>query len=190
MEAILQLLIILDSTEPPIWRRVQVPAKINFRELHEVLQVAMGWENLHLYEFNCEGYRIGEILNEPELEGFGSNELLDADTTLITDLIQENSEHFHYTYDFGDFWEHTVVMEKSMPADPAVFYPYCLGGEMSCPPEDSGGIRNYYDYLEILKDRKHPEYNESRIWVGRAFDPLKFEPDKVNRRLRQLKTGM
>jgi hypothetical protein len=61
---------------------------------------------------------------------------------------------------------------------------------MSCPPEDSGGIRNYYDYLEILKDRKHPEYKESRIWVGRAFDPLKFEPDKVNRRLRQLKTGM
>ena len=41
----------LADATPVIWRRVVVPASIALASLHDVIQVAMGWENAHLYAF-------------------------------------------------------------------------------------------------------------------------------------------
>jgi hypothetical protein len=187
MEDILQLYVNLESSNPAIWRQIQVRKDTSFFELHHILQITMGWTNSHLHEFNCDGYRIGEIIEEFNMEGFGSDEVTDSKTVSIKDIIQKINESFRYTYDFGDSWEHILHIGKSVPSDPNIKYPICMGGEMACPPEDCGGIHSYYNYLKILKDKKHKEYKELKIWMGRNFDANKFDKEAVNRKLRNLK---
>ena len=48
---VVRLRILLECTDPPIWRRVDVPADTTRADLHEIIQAVMGWENAHLYQF-------------------------------------------------------------------------------------------------------------------------------------------
>jgi hypothetical protein len=187
MKEILQLYVSLEYSKPSIWRQIQLRKETTFFELHHILQITMGWTNSHLHEFNCDGYRIGEIIEEFNMEGFGSDEVTDSKTVSIKDIIQKIDQPFRYTYDFGDSWDHILHIEKSLPADPKIKYPICVGGGLSCPPEDCGGIHSYYNYLDILKDKKHVEYKELRTWIGRNFDSNKFDNETVNRKLSNLK---
>ncbi|CCV09544.1 conserved hypothetical protein [Mesorhizobium metallidurans STM 2683] len=57
--SILQLKIRLLGVSPMVWRRVLVPESYSLRELHGVIQVAMGWESLHLFEFRIRAVRYG-----------------------------------------------------------------------------------------------------------------------------------
>jgi len=88
-----------------------------------------------------------------------------------------------YTYDFGDSWEHGIVLEKRLPADPDTAYPVCTGGQLACPPEDCGGIPGFYGLLDTIGDPSHDRHEESLDWLGDDFDPKAFSVDDVNRRL-------
>ena len=91
---------------------------------------------------------------------------------------------FMYEYDFGDSWEHEIVVEKFLPFDPAAKHPVCLGGARACPPEDCGGFSGYMDILEALKaSKKTAEQKELLEWLGGGYDPERFDADEVNRRL-------
>ena len=83
-----------------------------------------------------------------------------------------------YEYDFGDCWEHTVVLEKILAAESGETYPRCIAGKRACPPEDSGGIPGYEEKLEILKHPGSKYYKEIRDWMG-DFDPEHFDPNEV-----------
>ena len=88
-----------------------------------------------------------------------------------------------YAYDFGDSWEHSVVLEKQLPADPDTHYPICTDGKLACPPEDCGGIPGFYDVLDALDDPDHERIVELSDWIGDHFDPQAFSVDSVNRKL-------
>jgi Plasmid pRiA4b ORF-3-like protein len=45
---LVQLKAWLCGISPMVWRRLLVPSTCTLRELHGVLQVAMGWEGAHL----------------------------------------------------------------------------------------------------------------------------------------------
>src|SRR5271165_184020 len=49
-DAILQVKFWLIGISPMVWRRVLAPTNFTLRELHGVIQVAMGWEGIHLYQ--------------------------------------------------------------------------------------------------------------------------------------------
>jgi hypothetical protein len=68
----------------------------------------------------------------------------------VTDLAPGAKLKFIYKYDFGDSWEHEVLVEEVLPPDPDFKHPVCLGGANACPPEDCGGIPGYYDLLAAL----------------------------------------
>jgi pRiA4b ORF-3-like protein len=91
-----------------------------------------------------------------------------------------------YTYDFGDSWEHSIVLEKRLPAAPTIRYPICTDGQFACPPEDCGGIGGFYDLLDTLKDPAHEQHEELRDWVGGDYDPEAFSIEAVNRILTRL----
>ena len=91
-----------------------------------------------------------------------------------------------YEYDFGDGWEHEVVVKTILSADPKKNRAVCLAGENACPPEDCGGIWGYYELLKAINNPKHEDHEEMLDWLGGQFDPGRFDLQKVNATLRAL----
>jgi hypothetical protein len=178
-QSIHQLKVTLQHVSPPVWRRIQVPSGTSLGELHLILQTAMGWDDEHLHLFSVRGatYADGRVRdpwgNTPNDESRASLARL---APVGTDL--------RYEYDFGDGWEHVLVVEGVFPAEPGVAYPRCVAGQRACPPEDCGGPPGYANLLEAAADPDHPEHRELLNWAGAAFDPEAFDPEAVNEWLR------
>lgn len=180
-EHAVQLKISLKDSTPPIWRRVLVKSSISFYELHYTIQIAMGWGNYHLYEFKIGDYRIGLMDEDSDDPESGSSKIIVSKEITLEEVISKGEfKNFSYEYDFGDGWMHSIVVEKILPLDPDKYYPVCIKGKLSCPPEDCGGLYGYYSFLEIISNKKHPEYKNMVEWMGGRFDPTEFEVDDVN----------
>ena len=172
---IYQMKITLKDVKPPIWRRIQVKSDITLHSLHRTIQTVMGWEDGHLHEFNIFGASYGD----PEQE-VGSDEK----KVRLNKLHLEEKHKFLYVYDFGDNWEHTILVEKILPMDEKKQYPICLTGKRSGPLEDCGGPWGYMDLLDVISDPNDPEYDERIDWVGEDFDSELFDIEKINKRLK------
>ncbi|MGA8832332.1 MAG: plasmid pRiA4b ORF-3 family protein [Desulfomonilaceae bacterium] len=170
-----QMKITLKEVKPPIWRRIQVKGNTTLHALHRTIQTVMGWSDSHLHEFNIFGVSYGD----PEQE-VGSDEK----RVRLNKLDLEEQDKFAYIYDFGDDWEHQIVIEKILPIDEKTQYPICLTGKRSCPPEDCGGSTGYMDLLDVLDDPNDPEYEERIEWIGEDFDSEMFDIEQINRRLK------
>lgn len=177
--AVFQLKVTLLDTKPPIWRRVLVAGSGTLGHVHEVIQAAFGWWNCHLHEFEVGRTRYG--LPDPD-EDWGEPPQDEGRTRL--DAMAGEGSSFRYTYDFGDGWEHEIVVEKVLPADTSSAVPACIDGRRACPPEDCGGTWGYRELLEILANPAHPEHDERREWIGRPFDPEAFDPSEFDDNLR------
>ena len=183
MEEIVQLKIILKWTKPPIWRRILVKKEITFYDLHQIIQIVMGWENDHLFEFKLNNTRIGEPDEEFEDIDFGSNKVLDAFTLTLSSQNLNTKDKFEYEYDFGDSWKHQILVEKILPKEEKRVYPMCIGGKLNCPPEDCGGIGGFYNLIEILNNKNHPDRDDMIHWLGEKYNPEYFDIDYVNTEL-------
>jgi len=180
---IYQLKITLRDSRPPIWRRVLVPADFTLAKLHWVIQHAMGWTNSHLHHF-----RVGETyysLPAPYTDWDELNEK-DSRKVRLDQIAPRVKAKFVYEYDFGDSWEHEIVVEKILP-EPGVKYPTCLKGKGACPPEDVGGVWGYAGFLEAIHDPNHEEHKMYLEWIGGSFDPEAFDLDDTNAALRRVK---
>jgi Plasmid pRiA4b ORF-3-like protein/Domain of unknown function (DUF6933) len=176
--SVFQLKVTLLDTKPPIWRRVRVDGASTLDHVHEVIQAAFGWCNSHLHEFEVGRQRFG--IPDPD-DDWG--EPAHDERRIRLDAVAGEGSSFGYTYDFGDGWEHRVVVEKLLPtADSAV--PACIDGRRACPPEDCGGPWGYRELLEILADPAHPEHEERLKWLGGPFDPEAFNPGDFGDNLR------
>ena len=186
MNEIVQLKITVARTNPPIWRRILVEKKITFFDLHHIIQIVMGWKNYHLFEFTVNTYRIGYPYEDVEDYTGGKNPLIDSLTVTLDQVIADKGDQFKYEYDFGDGWYHDIVVEDFLTIDQELKYPTCIDGELHCPPEDCGGIGGFYQMLEIIKDKKNPEYKEMKQWLGRQYNPEAFDKERVNKKLSKL----
>jgi len=176
--AIYQFKVTLNESHPPIWRRFQVP-DCTLGELHEVLQVVMDWGNSHLHQFIVNRKYFGEATHD-DLD----MEVEDEDGIGLSDIYTgQNTPRIVYEYDFGDGWQHEIILEKILEPEPRVTYPCCLEGARACPPEDVGGIWGYAKFLEAISDPNHADHDEIVEWVGGEFDPEKFSVDEVNKKL-------
>lgn len=169
---------LVEADGPPVWRRVLVPAAIRLDRLHEVVQATMGWQNAHLHVFSDGQTHYG--VPDPELE------FHDEHATKLNELVAPGGR-LEYTYDFGDSWDHEILVEEATVADSDRPCPWCVAGQGACPPEDSGGVGGYRRLTEILADPGHEEHRFMLDWLGldgpTEFDPARFDPDDANRRL-------
>jgi len=94
---------------------------------------------------------------------------------------------FSYEYDFGDSWEHTVVIEEVTRTTRGLKYAVCIDGQNACPPEDCGGVGGYAELLESLADPGHRDHGRAVQWVGGSFDPTSFDLVSANVALQQLR---
>jgi len=123
-----QIKIWLLGISPMVWRRVLVPSTRTLRELHGIIQVAMGLEGIHLYQFCLRSCRYGswELSASP------------PDVTLAA-LRLRNGARFLYEYDLNIPWRHEVRIENQLGPEAGKARPVCIGGNGACPPEDCGG---------------------------------------------------
>ena len=178
-----QIKVTLNGSEPTIWRRILVTDGTTLSTLHCVLQAVMGWSNYHLNEFTVAGTEYGTP--SPDKHTF-SRELADERRAKLLELVPGEGFSFGYVYDFGDNWQHELVVDKILELEAGRCYPVCIGGEGACPPEDCGGIWSYYGLLEALRDPNHPEHEELTEWVGGEFDPDEFDLEATNRKFTQV----
>jgi hypothetical protein len=178
---IYQFKIALKHIKPPIWRRIQVPDNYSFWDLHVAIQDAMGWTDSHLHSFHIINPRTAweEEIGSPGDPFFDDDPIIPSPDKKISKYFSLDNKKALYVYDFGDYWEHEVVLEKILPKEKGAEYPVCIAGKRSCPPEDFGGPYGYMDLLNIVSDPEHEEYDEMIKWLGDEFDPEHFDPDEV-----------
>jgi hypothetical protein len=175
-----QFKITLEETDPAIWRRIQISDLGTFWDLHVAIQDSMGWLNYHLHQFNMPSPESNDIvaIALPDDE-FGDRDILTCYEVKVRDFFNSENRFCQYTYDFGDNWTHFVEFEGSHEKVEGKKYPICLGGENACPPEDVGGIPGYEDFVEIMKDPEHEEYESMLEWCGQVYKPNYFSVENV-----------
>ena len=178
---IYQIQIALKDFKPKIWRRILVPSNILLAGFHKIIQTTMGWTNSHLHQFEKNNlYYI------PIYPYDGSDErtnIVDYKKIKLEHLLKVEKDMMIYEYDFGDSWEHDIILEKILPFDPKMKSPVCLSGKMHCPPEDCGGVGGYQDFLEIISNPSHSEYKSTIEWLDDDFDPDYFNKKEINNQL-------
>jgi hypothetical protein len=166
-------------SKPPVWRRVLVGADITLRDLHDVVQRAMGWEDDHLHVFSTGHQDYG---SQAAGAGFASDK-----KAQLSKVLTHPKQSLRYTYDFGDDWEHDIVLEEIQTSAPGQTYPTCLAGRGACPPEDCGGVWGYANLKEAVADAAHEDHEDMREWLGlnngADFDPAAFSAEDANARL-------
>lgn len=166
-------------SKPPVWRRLLVHADIRLDRLHDVILAAFGWQGYHMHVFTSGADEFG--VPDPEL-GF-----MDERRVSLGQLIGGVGDRLGYTYDFGDCWEHEIVVEELLDADPEVHYPVLGAAKGACPPEDCGGPWGYAELKEILADPTHDQHQETLDWLGlddaSAFDPGGLAVDEIEEEL-------
>lgn len=164
---IAHLHIVLFDTMPIVWRRLSFPVDGTLKALHAALQAAMGWQNCHLWDFECGDKRYG-IPDPP----WGP---ADAKSIRLSTLLDRGLRYFLYTYDMGDSWAHGITIEAITVAAPNELSPRLIDGAGHCPPEDVGGLPGFEMFLEALADPTHPEHAALLDWHGGPFDPTDFD---------------
>jgi hypothetical protein len=184
-EAIYQLKVTLRHSKPAIWRRVLVTASVSLSELHAILQVSMGWKNRHAHLFVVNGGEFGpQGLVGEELPGVRNERDIK-----LSELLKKPKQKLMYEYDFGDSWEHQILLEKILPRQEGDQIPRCIKAVGHCPPEDVGGVWGFYDFLEAMRDPEHPQHQSHAAWWGApTFDADAVDLEAINAMLERIST--
>jgi hypothetical protein len=166
VKGVLSLKITLRNVKPPIWRRIAVHGSMTLGDLHVAIQVVMGWQGGHLHAFDVGGAQYGDPDSMDDTD--------DENRMTLNRVVKSGVGRFRYTYDFGDDWEHDILIEKAPPPTAVTAFPACVAGKRRCPPEDCGGVWGYAELLEIIANPDHPEHDERRGWIDEDFDPEAF----------------
>jgi hypothetical protein len=168
--AVLSLKVTLRNIRPPIWRRILMSSGMTLGDLNLAIQATIGWGSSHLHAFEIGDRQFGDrsVMDDVENE----------DRRTLGDLMKSGMRRFRYTYDFGDNWQHDILIEKTPAASSGKnrgkILPACIAGKRNGPPEDCGGPWGYAELLGILSDPAHPLHDERLEWIGEEFDPEAF----------------
>jgi len=191
---IYQLKITLRGISPLIWRRLLVSTDTSIADLHHILQLALGWTNVHLHRFLIHGKEYGITYDA----GMSFDD--DPRQIRLADFRFRLRERFVYEYDFNDYWQHDIRVEQILEADAKRTSPRCIGGKRAAPPEDCGGVKAYlaqwrhwkYEFLcrqlqnrgrDVEQDSFTDEEDEDSHDPG--YDHDHFDRREVNAQLRQ-----
>ena len=178
---VLKIRVTLLYTEPPVWREFVVNSEMPLDSFCEMLLYVMGWEGGHMHEI-----MKGRVRYRPA-SPFGmdddfDDDVRDAGKHTVADVLDKKGAKCHWTYDFGDSWEHEIKVLKT-GVEWSGRVPACTDGARACPPEDCGGNPGYENLCAAMADKKHPEHANLIEWLGAKFDPEAFSLKQVNDRL-------
>ena len=189
MDDIIQFKITLEKTKPIIWRRVLVEKQTTFLELHRIIQSSMGRGSNYIFHFKVDGYVLGEPTNDLN-QSAKKKVIIDSREITLESVFVSPGEMFTYSSDLLNRWKHKIILEKFQPKKPKLNYPTCIEGELAAPPEDCESVEDYYYWLDIIQYRNHLWRRSVLKWLGRNFDPARFDKEQVNKKLINLKKGI
>lgn len=167
---IARLRVEIDEVTPAVIRRIDVPLDIRLDDLHFVLQIAIGWQNCHPFEFRLDSHgadRRWGLVDKDDPE----SSPLPAEHATLADLLAHGQHTFHYDYVYGEDWTHTIALEATAPAEPTIPYPRLVEACGRCPPADIGGAMGYDTFLRAISDPLHLNHEGFREWDDPDFDP-------------------
>ena len=197
-DSVLEVGVHLVDSEPEIWRRLALRGSLTLSQIHQVLQVAFGWEDAHMHGFVASAPFAplrpvdGEFPEVPQwLPGQQCEEPGDRpeEDCSLDQLLALGSGGAFYEYDFGDRWLHRLELVSRGPADQDSPSARLIDGARRGPLEDSGGFPGYEEIMGALADPSHPDHAEHAAWVAditgsdAPFDPTILDVDGVNRAL-------
>lgn len=185
LSEIARLRIEIDEVTPAVVRRVEVPLDIRLDDLHFVLQIAIGWQNCHPFEFRSEGPTEEKRWGLVDKDDPASSPL-PAETATLADLLAQGGKAFHYDYVYGEDWTHTVEVEAIAAGEADMRYPRLVSAQGRCPPADIGGAMGYETYLRALADPLHLNHEGMREWDDPDFDPHKVDEAAIRANLANL----
>jgi len=193
-----EIKVTIKNSKPPIWRKIIIPADINFMQLHNIIQVAFEWLNYHLYEFNfrdfpeiitndmeaCEEYKYySSKEGKRKMKDFWGYMPEPKKTLYAKDVpIEEyfkNTKKFNYIYDFGDWWEHSIEILNCYE-DYTDECPVVIKFKQPSPPDDCGGIDGYYEFLEQYKDKSNPNHESIAEWAEEQGYDEDYDLEYIN----------
>ena len=182
-----QIKVVLNTIKPPVWRRLVVDSRMTMDALHDAIQISMGWEGSHLHQFIDRDDVIYNLQDDEDFMMDFGDAAVDESLVLINEVLKQEKDWIKYEYDFGDGWEHKVILEKKLAHKKGQFPVVCIKGRRSCPPEDCGGPWRYQHMLEQLAtpDDKE-EYEELLEWLDEDFDAEHFDVNEVNAVLQEI----
>lgn len=201
MKEPIKLKINLENMPHSVFRRVLVPEDLNMMQLHAIIQIAMGWNFAHLFQFmdsrNNPTIKVTDndedAGNDLPLFFRGPKSVFAEEVTLKNEfLLNREGKSFWYLYDFGDDWYHKISFQKPTKKDLALFTgaPVCIEAFGACPPEDVGGPWGYAHFLLATEDKKHPQHRKLKEWAGLSarekYDPEYVDIENINENLLSL----
>ena len=183
IEPVARIYIELQHIQPRIWRRVDVPLTSHLLTLHNIIQIAFGWTDSHLFRFSIGNRDYGVPSEEDE---FWELKYYRAAGLRLRTLVARGVERFLYVYDFGDDWRHDIVIERVGEGKPHIDYPVFVDGKRRDPPEDVGGVYGFMEFLEAVRDPMHSEHRDMIRWYGKPFDPFEIDERLIRLRLLDL----
>ncbi|QJW47929.1 plasmid pRiA4b ORF-3 family protein [bacterium BFN5] len=179
-KVVYQVKVTLKHLEPIVWRRLLVPADLNLEKFHLILQVALGWQNAQLFKFIVNKRHYGLIDFEYE------EPMIDAKKMTIRNIMPVEKQKIIYIYDFVDYWEHEIVLERIIPNASNYKNIMCTDGERACPPENCGGVSGYLEILATLRALVG-EQDKEFIMLVNGQNPEVADLPRINRRLKRIK---
>jgi hypothetical protein len=168
-------------SDPLIWRRIQVPGTFTLAQLHDTIQLSMGWSDSYVHQF-----LVGKISYEPTMKSNVPRESkrFDEHNYKLHTLEEGMRFMFSYIYDAGEGWEHEIHMEEVIPPTRQLKHPILLSGEMACPPEEVGDIHQYHQLITALESKDDKKQNSLYELTGRPdFDPSYFDLEAAKKRV-------
>jgi hypothetical protein len=179
VQQIARLRVEIDEVTPRVLRRIEVPLDIRLDDLHFVLQVCIGWQNGHPFEF-----RVGDAAWGLQDQDAGTA-VIPAEQSTLADVLA-HGRSFAYGYVFGEDWQHTVELEAIEAAPTGTSYPRLVSAEGRCPPADIGGPSGYETYLRAIADPNSIHHEAMIEWDDPDFDPNKVDTVALRRNLVEL----
>lgn len=174
----------IEGIKPKIWRRFKVNDSYTLFDLGNVINYMFDWLGMHLSEFRINDSSYGLV----ELEASFESDMKDSRKFRLRDLDLKKGMKFTYIYDFGDWWEHIITVENH-EKDAGLIHPICLDGERNGPPEDCGGIPGYYNLIEVLEYKNHPDRELYKEFIDDEWDPEDFDVELLNFLIRDPEIG-
>ncbi|MGQ0732844.1 MAG: DUF6429 family protein [Acidobacteriota bacterium] len=193
----------LRDLTPLIWRELRVAPGLRLDDLHQAIQIVMGWQDRHLYVFEIGADEYGpkpDLPDEDEEEDIDPAWAGEASAVTVAQALSRGAGAFHYCYDFGDEWRVMVTAagDGAVPGSPAgvdrvaaagasedaasAVPVCCVAGARAGPPEDIGGAGAYQDIVDGWTAERAA--GQASPTLPRGFDPAAFDLAAVNRRLR------